>query len=108
MTPTLLCIADHALPGDLMRLPIKAGCHYPEERTMTCTCGRQYVDVGYKLDSDQHDFICTCKKRYNDGTWWFCVNRFRRMGGQQQQPRQMEITFTETVTRSVTIRMKDQ
>jgi hypothetical protein len=76
---------------------------YPAYKLFQCKCGHMFVDVGFRLDPAEHHFKCDCGQRYYDGVWWMDLRRFRSPN--QPQGGQMEITFTETVTRSVTIKV---
>lgn len=101
-SPSLLCIYAAPTATDEMKPPIREGLLYPAKQLLKCPCGETFVDVGYRLDPDLHHITCNCGKKYYDGIWWLDLKRFR----QPDQPhvQQLQITFTETVTRSVTVK----
>jgi hypothetical protein len=105
MTPTLICINTSAVPTDEMKVPLIMNACYPEQASRTCTCGVKYVDVGFRLDPARYFITCGCGRKMQDGIWWFDAKRFRRP---EQSTQGLEITLTETITRSVTIKLPSQ
>lgn len=97
----LLCICATPSEGDHMRPPLKEGRYYPVLAVLKCPCGLEFVDVGFRVDSSFHHFFCGCRREYADGIWWQVSTRFKR----PDQAPAAEITITETVTRSITVKI---
>lgn len=103
LPPSLLCINATALPTDVMQLPVKEGILYAAKELRKCKCGETFVHAGFMLDPSQHHITCNCGEKFHDGIWWLDIKRFR-LPGQSAAP-QLEITFTQTITRTVTIKV---
>lgn len=99
---TVICVNAAHHPADQRPLPIYAGKEYTVFAVKQCSCGAVFIDVGYRL---QFPFaiVCNCQNRLADGNWWMSDQRFNKIGGMPGET--LEITVTETFTRSVTIKI---
>lgn len=99
---TVICInASHHI-ADQISVPVKAGQQYMVQGLKTCRCGAIFLNVGLPLTVG-YDIVCNCQRRHSDGIWWLSDMRFKRIDSGAGES--VEITLTETVTRSVTIRI---
>lgn len=103
---TVICIIAGQHRAD--EIPVPIGLHkvYNVEGLKKCPgCGAHFVDVGLTLNPDQFDIVCNCGFRFNDGIWWLSDRRFKKI---EPGAGSIEITLTETITRSVTIKINPQ
>jgi hypothetical protein len=78
LSDTVICVNNSRLPTDLLACPLVIGQEYDILGLKKCRCGKVFVDIGLALTVDKFDIVCRCKRRLNDGTWWFDGDRFER------------------------------
>lgn len=100
---TVICVNASLHRDDETMLPLQVGQPYTVRNTRRCLCGAVFLDVGLPISKD-FDIVCDCQRRVNDGIWWLDVKRFRKI--EPSGAETIEITLTETVTRSVTIKIQ--
>lgn len=75
---TITCIDTRSHPADLLAIPLRQGQEYQCMGLRQCKCGAQFVDIGLSITSNKYDIVCNCQNRFNDGIWWFAVERFAK------------------------------
>lgn len=98
---TVVCVNAGHHVADQISVPVKAGQQYRVHGLKTCRCGSIFLNVGIPL-AVGYDVVCNCQRRHNEGIWWLSDMRFKKI---EPGSETVEIAFTETVTRSVTIRI---
>lgn len=76
LSDLVICVNNTRLATDLLACPLILGQEYEVLGLKKCRCGEVFVDIGLALTSDKYDIVCTCKRRVNEGTWWFDAKRF--------------------------------
>ena len=73
---TIICVNTSAHKDDQLAIPLRSGQEYQCLGMKQCKCGAKFVDIGLSVSSSRYDIVCNCQNRFNDGIWWFAIERF--------------------------------
>ena len=76
LSDKIVCVNNSNLPDDILACPLILGVKYEVCGLKRCPCGHIFVDVGLSIARERYDVVCACKRRMQDGTWWFDAKRF--------------------------------
>jgi len=82
---TIICVDVRSHPADLLAIPLKEGQEYQCLGMKQCKCGAKFVDIGLSVSSNKYDVVCNCQRRFNDGIWWFAIERFKKKPDARQE-----------------------